>query len=446
MRKPPARGRGSPHPGARRSGVSSWLAGVLLLSAGLPLVACGAPPAPPITVAGRVVSIFDLPAPGVTVHVQGKTVVTDAEGRFTLAGITTPYDLLLGQASGDGWWHLIEGLTETEPRLGARWAAIDQGFAAEVDVTLTGGPIGPGRTGFPCFEGLDAPAVALMPGFLGEGADAFGLTLAALGQGSVAARLHLLEASLSGEGVPLAYHGHAVAEATLREGVPTAIAVPPLAPVGSTVASATLVPPGGGQLVLVQLGIELGPLANLTVYQRLNLLPGDPLAGTISMPLPLVGSGFRLMGGAQVGGGVGLAWRVRDGPVLGTLALPVPPQLLLPADGVAEVTAATPFSAVHDAAGPVTFVWEPLAAGPRLARTTSRREVTMPDAAAVGLTLPPAAAYRWTVESHGPVDLAAATRGSPEALRLSLSVHCAPGLTGDGELAQSGRRELTLAP
>ena len=419
---------------------------VLFLAAVVLLVGCAAPSAPPITVTGRVVAFFDVPVPGVTVFVQGKTAVTDAEGRFTLDGIATPYDLLLGQAAGDGWWHLVEGLTEAAPRLGARWAAGGQGFVADVNVSLTGGPIGPGRQGIACFEGLDAPAMALAPVGLGEGGDAFAVPIASVGPGPVAVRLHLLEASLSAEGVPLAYHGYAAAEATLREAVPTAIAVPPLAPVGSAIASGTLVPPGGGQLVLVQLGIELGPHANLTLYQRLNLMPGEPLAGTVSVPLPLVGAGFRLMGGAQVGGGSSLAWRVSDGPVLGTLALPVPPQLLLPADGVAEVTAATLFVVAHATAGPVTFVWEPLAAGPRLARTTALREATMPEAPAVGLTLPPGAAYRWTVESHGPVDAAAATRVIPDALGLSLFVPCAPGPTDDGQLTQSSRRDLTLAP
>ena len=70
----------------------------------------------------------------------------------------------------------------------------------------------------------------------------------------------------------------------------------------------------------------------------------------------------------------------------------------------------------------------------------------MPVAAAPGPTPPPGAAYRWTVESHGPVDPASATRVIPDALGLSLFLPCAPGLAGDGELAQSSRRELMLAP
>jgi hypothetical protein len=403
----------------------------------------GSGPGSTLTVEGRVLAPGDFPAAGVTVASQGQEAVTDFDGRFRLEGVVAPYDLLLASAEGDGWLHVIEGLTAADPVVGARWARLEAAGMVELSGSLAA-PVPAGRSLWINVEGIGASAAVAPLGRVGEGGDDFSMTVFLLGEGPVPARLRALELSTDGYSV-VAFHGYATVDVTLVAGAPATADLPPLAPVATAELTGTIVPPGGGQLWLLAVDQVLGPQA-VVPLARPEI---GPQPAAVAQPVPLLGLGTRLVAGAAVGQAGSFAWRTFEEPAFGSLALPAPPQPLLPADGALSVTATTAFAVATASDGVVTFVWEAVTGGPDLALTTRRREATLPDLALAGLALPPGAAYRWTVEAADPaVAAAAATLASQEALFTALQPIWLFGvaLPPDGELGVSARRGFTLAP
>src|SRR5690606_39170936 len=66
-----------------------------------------------LDVSGRVISIYDLPVPGVSVRSQGDSAVTDAQGNFSLSGLAVPYDLAIWNVAAE-WVHVYKGFTANE--------------------------------------------------------------------------------------------------------------------------------------------------------------------------------------------------------------------------------------------------------------------------------------------------------------------------------------------
>src|SRR5690606_10807417 len=69
-----------------------------------------------LSVSGRVVSLLDIPVAGASVRSQGDSDITDADGTFTLSGLSTPYDLAIWNQA-DAWVQIFEGLTTPDPLL-----------------------------------------------------------------------------------------------------------------------------------------------------------------------------------------------------------------------------------------------------------------------------------------------------------------------------------------
>jgi hypothetical protein len=131
--------------------------------------------------------------------------------------------------------------------------------------------------------------------------------------------------------------------------------------------------------------------------------------------------------------------------------VPAPPQLLAPPDGATDVTTQTIFGAVGGPGGARTFRWYPDLgqSGPQVLLSTASGSVTIPDPAAVGLPLPAAGAYRWSVIGTTAADadgLADPSYG--EALGyLSFAEHGGgPGFSADGAYVLRNPRSFALAP
>lgn len=75
-------------------------------------------PGPPITVAGQILDSGGLPVENAPVAIGIQKTTTDASGHFTIAGVTTPYDLVTVTVSNAGQLGIeLKGLTRTDPTI-----------------------------------------------------------------------------------------------------------------------------------------------------------------------------------------------------------------------------------------------------------------------------------------------------------------------------------------
>ncbi|MDA0700043.1 MAG: hypothetical protein O3A02_02395 [bacterium] len=194
-----------------------WLALVAIAL----LFGCTPPSPATIDVDGRVADFGLLSASGIVVQAQGQTTVTDGEGRFALAGLTTPYDLVLSRTGGSPWLHAYEGLTTATPLLDPRRSEFVAGTAPETEVNgaIIGGPLPAGRRTIVCAEGLDVVAFGCTR--VDPGEDAYVLDVTWLRPGPALVRLHALRMVVGADGLPTGYEGYERVNLTLTDGVPS---------------------------------------------------------------------------------------------------------------------------------------------------------------------------------------------------------------------------------
>ena len=105
----------------------SWfLAGTVLVAGCVtdPKGALGPPGSATITVIGRVLTVLNQPAAGVSVALTGQpATLTDASGNFTVTDVIAPYDAVVVDGSGQTA-SLYKGLSRTDPTLVA-WASFN---------------------------------------------------------------------------------------------------------------------------------------------------------------------------------------------------------------------------------------------------------------------------------------------------------------------------------
>lgn len=422
-----------------------------LVSLGLSIVwfvaACAAPPpsetpTPTGPVDGLVRQGGLFPIAGVIVRAQGQTTLTDADGRFTLEDVAVPYDLSLSQTSGDGWLHVLEGLTDRTPVLDPMGAS---GFAggpnaADVSGTLSGGglwPLPAGRRAVVCVEGIDALVFGCDT--LAFGDDTYDLTANMLGTSSGAVRIHGLRIVLDGGGRPIGYEGYGFADASLEAGVPSVVPLNlGVVPAVGDLEVAFDVPGGmaaTGALVI----LRLGDGGSLMVYE--GAVVGDAL--TVAVPL-LPGSRYGVFAGVTDGSGTTIRWSVVDDLDGGTLDFAVPPQLTAPVAAATGVTSETAFEAIVAGSVPRTFRWTSVG-GPSLALTTTRSSVALPDLASAGFAWPAGAEYTWNVTAYdAPTVDAAAVALDPSLVTLAIFVGL--DVPDEGSFANADVRTVTLAP
>ena len=99
-------------------------------------------PPPTITVQGRIIDYWRHFVPNVPVTIGATTATTDANGQFTIAGVTSPYDVAFtittianNSPASYGW--LYKGLTRVDPTLEV-WDAFPDRSATELTVQVAG--------------------------------------------------------------------------------------------------------------------------------------------------------------------------------------------------------------------------------------------------------------------------------------------------------------------
>lgn len=399
-----------------------------------------------LTVTGSVVALFGAPLSGASVSSQGVAAVTAADGSFTLAGLSVPYDVTV-YSTADQWVHVFEGMTTSDPVLMPAGAALGSSpsfKSAALSGTLTGAtvPVAAGHVMVVCAEGLSGPTYASCDR-LTPGDSTYSLTVSWNGAASEPIRVHALEYAVDGGGIPTAYGGYGMAETTVTDGgTLTKDVALGAGPSSTTFTGAVSTAPG---LTLSTAYASLRLSDNLSIA----IAPFDPTL-PFSLPMPnLTNATFDAMVTAtSASTGQSAGWKVRSTGSAGMVELGAPPVLITPPPGSTDVTLATQFKAANEAGGVLTFIWMSSGSAPAFAVTTAGDTATIPDVA--GIALPPATAYNLLmIGSTGYTTVDAATQAYLQDFYnvMLLSTNGGPGPSTDGGMVLGGvSTGFTTAP
>lgn len=400
---------------------------------------------PLLTVQGRLVMGPGVPVAGMLVHTQGHLVVSDGDGRFTLAGVAAPYALTVASTGSPPWAHVFDGLTVATPVLtvsppGAPWIAPGGYSSAHVTgATPNANPLPPGQRLEVCVTGVDAVAVGC--GTVGFGGDSYALDAWWWRPGNVDVRLHALLMQVDGLDRPTALLGYGVVPLTLVAGATTVQIAPSGAPPAAIALQGVLDVAGGGALQAIVVGVRVEGDVAVPVY--LGQAPG----ATIDLVVPdLTPSQVQVAAFGTFPAGATTAWSLVDPSAPFTVALPAPPPLIAPVDGATAVTETTPFTVLGDADRVRQFTWQETGVADALTvrLVTRGTSVTLPDLTAVGLAWSAGGTYAWQVTeaSATSVEAAASLDLQGDEMFFAYGV----GMEGRGWMALTGQREVTLAP
>lgn len=395
-----------------------------------------------LTVNGRVVGPFNIPVSGLAVRSQGDTDLTNADGSFTLTGLTVPYDLSVWSTTDD-WVQIYQGLSTGELRLSpfpAQSSLPSSSFSTTVGGNLTGGqvPVGANQVVMICVEGVDV--VALGCSTLDDPADGstYSLGVSWIGSSTGDVRLHVLQVERDAGGYAVSYPGYASRDLQLTDSVPVLTDLD----LGSSLATTTVEVALDSSATISGLiaAVGLGPNFAMPVA----VVPSSAAAHEVLMPV-IPDSTFSFVG---VGGGLGqFGWQ---GEVTGDsshVTVPGAPLLATPADLATGVTSATSISATNPTSGPMTFILDDTVAGLTVAVSTMAEAITLPDLTQYGLAWTPGADIDWQILGHS----GASTEGANNALQdyfnsMMLISSSSSGFQGEGTFAVSDSRTFTLAP
>jgi PKD repeat protein len=399
-----------------------------------------------ITVEGRVIGLNGRPTAGATVLASGRpTATTDAEGRFTIAAVEPPYDVVVTDPGEDAAVVYL-GLTLERPTLTRPGTAPGANHSAAIAGTVSGG------SGYPqpadhrtavAFGSLETRASALAGGATG----AFALpSVTWFGPTTTAGALHALQWRVGAGGLPAAFVGHGQRPLALQAGsAPYTGQDMALLPISSSSLSGT---------VSVPAGVTLWQRAAFVVFPEGGLLgtAGETTSvASFTYVTPVVEGATMTVAASGVGASLAeTSFVVRAGLLPGAtnVALPLPPvpHLVAPGPGATGVAHATTFTWTSPAGGVAVVTFSPQAAGPTLTVVTTADSAGIPNLAGLGLALPSSAPYAWSVTAlpeFATVDAAAADE---VGLLGSWVYGTFAAWRRDGALATSVARDFTTAP
>lgn len=426
----------------RRRAAAVAAAVVLLLSPG-----CGAPPAPTVTVEGRLVMGPDLPVAGMLVHAQGQLVTSDGDGRFVLNGIATPYTLTVASTGTPPWAHVYEGLTAATPVLApaipqAPWALPAFYRTARVTgATPNANPLPPGQRLEVCVSGVDAVVIGCDT--VVAGGASYDLDAVWWVPRDVDVRLHGLLLLVDANDQPTGVLGYGTLPLVLTANATLVQLAPSGPPPTSVPLQGAIAVAGGGVLQSVRVGVRVDGQVIAP------LVSGPPTGPSVGFVAPEVDPPELLVvaSGTFAAGG-GYTWALVDPGAPFTVSLPAPSQQLAPLDGATSVTSATPFTLVGDADRVHQFAWQQAGVpdGLTVHLLTRRSSVTLPDLAPVGLAWTAGGTYGWRVSTWSLTNVDDAASLGAQGAGFELLLGYGIGVDGDGWITGSGQRTATLAP
>lgn len=382
------------HPSIHRPTV---LAAVALLA----LLGCGGGsnpgPGGGTTVTGQVLDGFAQPLPGRTVLVGSQSTTSDANGKFTVSGVTTPYDVVVIEPGSGKVATVYAQLTRTDPKLRDLGATSTPTRQATLGGNLAGG------------DALPTPDATLTGVSWGSPESSTGsyvtsspyaFTVAWSGPTSITGSVHALQWTVDPSGTVTGYRSHAVTTGvSLSAGNVVSNANLLLAaPLTTNVSGSTNVP--GGYTIV-----------DRTVYLTFDDGAFFPVSSdgisnpSFDLPVPS-GIGASAQINVTAGDGGTQTSAQLSGVAPGTtglaLTLPAPALATTPADGATGVDTGT------------DLVWSPVpnavhllilsggSSDPTYIVVSGGTRARIPDLTAQGLGLPSGRLYDWGLVAVGP--------------------------------------------
>lgn len=368
----------------------------------------------PLVVSGRVIDFFRRPVPGVPVSIGERTVETDADGRFSIADVESPYDakLMLRTIrlnSPSRYGYVFEGLMRADPTLQV-YSALVERSASSLDLTILNADL-PGDSDRMVLLGFASPDARFLETSIQREVLSILGEPAWTGPAEISGPVHALRI-ISSDGFagspPAVYEAHQASTLSARDGEVAELvldlhaSIVPTASVSGSVTGGTL----DARSNAVALRFEDGAV--------LPLIDESGVAPSFEYLVPAFeGSSLTVAAVDGVIAPYAVAWR--DGVAPGAsdvvLNVPNPVTLTAPQSG-APVTPSTLYSWSSLGQTARTFVWrvEFRDTFEGMLVITSRTQIelpTFPD----GFTVPAGTPYSWSVETHGDAASADALAG-----------------------------------
>lgn len=393
-----------------------------------------------VTVTGRVIGINNQPVSAVPVLVAGiPSVNTDANGAFSIVGVTTPYTITV--IDGTNKQAIIyRGLTRTDPTLmffGSTPGAAHTGTIAGKIFPSTNYPEPAGRRTRVALVTPEVVTTATAVAATGV----YTMNVNWNGPTPTVGTIYALQWDYDAlTTLPTAYRGYGLlsgvslsSSGNLTNVNDTLSVVTPASLSGNvTVAS-------GYTLGSKSLSLRLGGTGSLAL-----LTDATPTTSITYVTPNISGATLLLAATAtKAGAGTAFAFKPNLAPNASAITVNVPqaPELSLPVDAATGVKTSTPFSWTPFAGGVhMLYINGPAGQPDYLILTTATGD-SIPNLASAGLGLPAATGYTWQVYGFAPfasVDAAAGTTGFVGGITGAA--------TADGSYAITVARTFTTAP
>ena len=405
-----------------------------------------------LVVRGRVVDFYQRPVPDVPVSIGEQRVVSDADGRFSIAGVSAPYDVsLLLDFLRDGvparYGYVYQDLTRADPTLQV-YSALPQRAVSSLDVTfdVSDFDADPQRGLIFGFASADTD---FADGLLSNGTTSILGGLSWAGPVSTAGNAHALLVSRP-DGVegapPFAYQQH--------------LATPLVATDETVAAVAFTMQPGGIAAAAIAgnvSGDTLGDRTNLVALRfadgtALPLIEESTPGESFSYLVPELPDSSLVVAASQ--GFIApfaIAWQ--DGIAAGqtglAFALPSPVRLGAPQPD-ATIQPDTPFSWSRPSGAAHTFLWHVELENDSVYQgvfvATARTEIQLPSFPD-GFTLPAGSSAVWSVETHGDlpdVDAMTGPDGFLDSFSIPPQTYPLGRRQGGGSYTESSRSFFTM--
>jgi len=369
-------------------------------------------PGPIVTVAGQILDLGGTPVANAPVAIGTQKTTTDASGHFTIAGVTTPYDLVIWN-SGQQIGIELRGLTRTNPTIAFSFAAADPPFVNEARVSgnLSGGdPLS--TSGDYTYVAFGSP----MTNWVSVINNPFDLFLEWSGPTSITSTLHALQFTASAPfQPPTSYKGYGTTGVTVTHGATQSGQDLALASVSTAQLSGNITLPSAAySLASKSLTLAFGDGASIPMGSD------SALAFNYLMPSG-IGTTGTLIAYAEVTGAQTVASASGLAPDASGVSLEVHAAALqvLPADSSTGVITDTDFTwTAFDGGLHFVYFFPDSEADdfslPAYVVVTSGTTTKIPDLAALGVGpgFPTGTAYSWVVVAQAPSTIDAFTSGT----------------------------------